>query len=180
MIFIVSDTHFGHRKSFLFEPRGFSSIEEHDKTIINNWNSVVSHDDVVYHLGDLGMGTDFEYLADCVNQLNGKIYWIYGNHCTNNKILQLSEKCPNLVGIGYATIIKDGKWSFYLSHYPTAVGNFDDELKHSKFYSLCGHSHVKDRWKDFHTMKSYHCELDAHSNYPVSLDEIKEDIKALG
>lgn len=35
-IWFTSDLHFGHNKSFLYEPRGFNSIEEHDATIIKN------------------------------------------------------------------------------------------------------------------------------------------------
>ena len=44
-IWFTSDMHFGHQKSFLWEPRGFNSSEEHDKQIIKNWNSVVGNDD---------------------------------------------------------------------------------------------------------------------------------------
>ena len=33
-VYITSDLHFGHNQSFLYEPRGFSSIGEHDRVII--------------------------------------------------------------------------------------------------------------------------------------------------
>ena len=46
--FFTSDLHFGHNKDFLYKPRGFDNIEEHDDTVIENWNSVVSKDDTVY------------------------------------------------------------------------------------------------------------------------------------
>jgi calcineurin-like phosphoesterase family protein len=52
-IFITSDLHFGHDRGFLYEPRGFSNIESHDETVIQNWNSVVEPEDEVYILGDL-------------------------------------------------------------------------------------------------------------------------------
>lgn len=177
MIFLTSDTHWNHSKGFLYEPRGFKSIQEHDEQIIKNWNSVVSPDDTVYHLGDLGMGTDYEYLAACVKRLNGRIKWIFGNHDGDKKIEYLFRNCRNLDPYGYAEVIKDGKWQFYLSHFPTAVGNYDDEARHRKFYCLCGHSHTSDKWQDFRTMKSYHVELDAHHNTPVSLESIKQDIR---
>ena len=41
-VYITSDLHFGHNRNFIYESRGFSSIEEHDKipyNIINN-NSI--------------------------------------------------------------------------------------------------------------------------------------------
>ena len=52
-IWFTSDTHFGHDKEFLYGPRGFASIGQHDWEIIRNWNSVVGPDDEVYHLGDM-------------------------------------------------------------------------------------------------------------------------------
>lgn len=176
-VWVTSDLHFNHNKEFLFEPRGFKSIEEHDKAIITNWNSVVGIDDIVYVLGDIGMGTDIDYLVNCISQLSGNILWVLGNHDTPRKIEFLCQKCTNLRLVGYASFIKSGKWRFYLSHYPTAVGNYEKEISHKKFYSLCGHSHCKDRWNDFFTMKAYHCELDCHNNYPISLEQIIEDIK---
>ena len=36
MIYLTSDTHFCHNKDFLYEPRGFQSIEEHDEAIVKN------------------------------------------------------------------------------------------------------------------------------------------------
>ena len=52
-MFVVSDTHFGHEREFLYGPRNFSSIQEHDEEVIRRWNSVVQPDDTVYHLGDV-------------------------------------------------------------------------------------------------------------------------------
>ena len=40
-VFFTSDTHFGHSKIIDYCKRPFSSIEEHDKTLIQNWNNVV-------------------------------------------------------------------------------------------------------------------------------------------
>ena len=37
-IWFTSDLHFCHDKEFLYKPRGFNSIEEHDTAIIQNWN----------------------------------------------------------------------------------------------------------------------------------------------
>ena len=68
MIYVTSDTHFNHPRDFLFAPRGFSSCFEHDEQVIKNWNSVVKSDDIVYHLGDLGMGTDYDYLVYCIRE----------------------------------------------------------------------------------------------------------------
>ena len=176
MIYLSSDFHFGHRKSFIYEPRGFTSIEEHDKKIIENWNSIVNPEDEVYCLGDEIMN-DLEHGVECFKQLNGKFHLIRGNHTTDNKLNALVNNCSNIVSFGqYATVIKFGKWSFYLSHFSTRVGNYDDEEKHTKFYCLCAHTHTKDKWLDWHD-KCYHVELDAHNNMPVSIEQIIKDIK---
>jgi calcineurin-like phosphoesterase family protein len=52
MIWLTADTHFGHTNILKYCGRPFSSIEEMDETLINNWNNKVNQDDTVYHLGD--------------------------------------------------------------------------------------------------------------------------------
>lgn len=58
MEWFSSDLHFGHNKDFIYQARGFNSIEEHDKAIVDNWNSIVDEDDDVYLLGDLMLNSD--------------------------------------------------------------------------------------------------------------------------
>ena len=57
-IFVVSDLHFQHKNILLLEKErySFSSLTEHDNALINNWNSVVNPEDVVFVLGDFIMG----------------------------------------------------------------------------------------------------------------------------
>lgn len=51
-IFFTSDTHFWHENIIKFCNRPFSSVEEMNDTIIENWNKVVGENDIVFHLGD--------------------------------------------------------------------------------------------------------------------------------
>lgn len=170
-IWFTSDTHFGHDREFLWGPRGFKSTAEHDEVIISNWNSIVKLDDIVYHLGDVMLG-DLDYGMNCLSQLNGQIKIIRGNHCTDRRWITY-QTLPNVELLGYADLIKVGKWKFYLSHYPTCIGNFDES--DPKFWCICGHSHCQDKWQDV-DKKCYHVELDAHNNFPVNIEIIKEDI----
>ena len=54
--FITSDLHFGHKNILEYDKRPFSSIEEHDESLIENWNSLVRPQDLVYCLGDITLG----------------------------------------------------------------------------------------------------------------------------
>ena len=47
--------------------------------IINKWNSIVTENDVVYHLGDVGF-VSTEELKQLVERLNGTKILIRGNH----------------------------------------------------------------------------------------------------
>lgn len=51
MNYFISDLHLGHKNVLKFDNRPFINIEEHDKTIIDNWNSKVNDNDDVYVLG---------------------------------------------------------------------------------------------------------------------------------
>ena len=78
-VFVVSDTHFGHKKIIQFEAekRPFFSIEEHDEELVYRWNNVVRPQDTVWHLGDVLFGAkSFEHLP----RLNGKKRLVLGNH----------------------------------------------------------------------------------------------------
>lgn len=174
MIYVTSDLHFGHDRIYVVNSRGFKTVEEHDQEIINNWNSTITDDDNVYILGDC-MLVDSEHGAECLAQLKGKKHLIRGNHDTDNKL----EYYKNL-GIdycGYATVIKYKHYHFYLSHYPTLCSNYSDSGLRNCMINLCGHTHTTDRFIDMDKGLIYHCELDAHDNTPIALDNIIEDLK---
>ena len=176
-IWISSDLHFGHNKDFLYTPRGFNSIEEHDRAIIQNWNNLVSWDDEVWLLGDC-MLNDNEGGCRKLNQLAGKIYIMTGNHDTATRIQMYANIRPTILVMGLAHILKYQSYHFYLSHYPTLTSNHDnDKPLKTRIISLCGHSHTSNKWQDFDKGLIYHCELDAHNNKPILLDDIIIDIQ---
>ena len=181
-IFFTSDTHFCHNREFLYKPRGFNSPEEMNEAIVERWNSTVPRGwgAIVYHLGDIAL-SDTDAAIPYIKRLNGEIRWIRGNHDTDMRIKKITEECHNIASVDWnivwADIFKDNKWRFYLSHYPTKVANYDDIPKH-KLWCLCGHTHTQDRWKDL-ADSCYHVEMDAHNCYPISLEQIKAEIKAL-
>ena len=96
MIWITSDLHLQHDKSFIYEARGFNSIQEHDEAIIKNWNKLVEDYDVVYILGDLIMG-ESEQGIELLRQLNGSLRVILGNHCAHYISIDLDLNNKNLI-----------------------------------------------------------------------------------
>jgi calcineurin-like phosphoesterase family protein len=176
-IWLCSDLHFGHNKPFLYEPRGFKTIEEHDETIIKNWNELISWDDEVWLLGDC-MLNDNEGGIRKLNQLAGKIYILAGNHDTSTRIQLYANIRPTILTMGLAYILKYQGYHFYLSHYPTLCSNYDnDKPLKQQMICLCGHSHTTDKFCDMDKGIIYHVELDCQENKPVLLDDIIKDIK---
>lgn len=175
-IFVVSDTHFGHDREFLWGPRGFTGSAAHDEEVIKNWNAVVSDDDVVYHLGDVMLG-DNDYGMECLKRLKGQIKIIRGNHDTNTR-WELYKTLPNVEVIGWAEVIKYNKYTFYLSHHPTMTSNLDaDPHLRANLLNLYGHTHQKSKFYEDRPYM-FHVGLDSNNNTPILLDTVIELMKA--
>ena len=90
-------------------------------------------------------------------------------------------ECKNVVEIcGYSTMVKYKKYSFYVSHFPSNTGNYDDDGRGLKgrIINLCGHTHATNEFEDMDKGQlSYHVEMDAHDCYPTSAEEIIVTLK---
>lgn len=172
MIWITSDFHFCHNKEFIYGPRGFINVYNMNEEIIKRYNSVVHWSDEVYILGDCMLNDDRNGIS-YLNQLNGYKYIILGNHDSANRI-SLYRSVNGVVSIEWGYRLKHNGWIYILSHYPQITENYQE--KH-KVISLCGHSHTKDPFLHWDQGLIYHCEVDAHDLYPVSIDQIEMDIR---
>ena len=83
-VFLVSDTHFGHkgvchftRNDGVTKLRPFDTPEEMDEFMVEAWNARVRPNDKVYHLGDVVMSRRSLSIMD---RLNGDKVLIRGNH----------------------------------------------------------------------------------------------------
>lgn len=173
--FLTSDTHFGHDREFLWGPRGFTNYKEHDIAVIENWNNIVTKDDIVYHLGDVMLG-DNAYGISCLEQLNGQIKIIPGNHDTPTR-LELYKNLPNVEVLGLAEMIKYKKYNFYLSHHPTMTSNLEKApYLRMHLINLFGHTHQQKRfYEDMPYM--FHVGMDSNNCTPVLLDDAIEMMK---
>lgn len=173
MIYLTSDTHFGHDRQFIWGPRGFKSCKEADETIIKNWNSIVTNNDTVIHAGDFGLGKDIEYIKKVISRLNGKIILVIGNHDTPAKI-KLYQELSKFVEVVWAKQIEYEGRKFYISHYPTLTADLNSNPEHCVF-NLFGHTHSKEVFYGGRPYM-YNVAVDAHDCKPVSIKQIHNDI----
>lgn len=174
-IWFTSDTHFGHNRDFMFTPRGFTNIEDHDDTLFALWNELIAPDDEVFHLGDVFLN-DNEHGLDILSKLNGKIHIILGNHDTKTRA-ELFKNCANVVEVTIAKEIKIGKHFFWLCHFPTLTAYEDGKPLSEHLICLHGHTHSPNKFMFDDNPYIYNVNPEAHNNKPVTLDDILEDIK---
>lgn len=136
-VFFSSDPHFGHAKLMQFYPetRGKCKTVDHvDALMISNWNNVVSPDDTVFLLGDLGQ--PLKCVDNCLWQLNGHKILIRGNH--DSKIWK-TESIRRHFEDSYNSYHEewiDGKF-VVMCHYPI----WDWNAAHHGSYHVHGHLH---------------------------------------
>ena len=175
MVYFTSDLHFCHDKDFVWQVRGFESIDEMNAEIVRRWNEIVYPDDDVYVLGDLTLGNVEEGLK-LIAKLNGCLHIIRGNHDTDTKANRYLE-LPNVVSVEFATVYKYKKAIFWLSHYPTITANYDDDKPWAKhLVCLFGHTHQE---QPFYNNNPYmfNVGMDAHNCTPISIEKIIETIR---
>ena len=172
-IFVTSDLHFCHNRDFLYTPRGFNSIEEHDEAIIKLWNETVGENDTVFILGDLMLNDNVAGI-DKLRRLNGHLFIVAGNHDGDSRIELYKDELPwKIDSVQYAYRLKYHGYNFFLTHYPTITGNFDDNKPlNRRTVNICGHSHVSDPFADWNKGTIFHAELDTNNNKPWLLDDI--------
>jgi calcineurin-like phosphoesterase family protein len=77
--YFTSDNHFDHKIIIQYRIRPFKNVDEMNVTMVDKWNSIVTNNDTVYHLGDFTLG-DIRHFKRWVSQLNGNIKILPGSH----------------------------------------------------------------------------------------------------
>lgn len=143
--------------------------------ILTKWNDLITDEDEVYILGD-SMLNNTEGGIAILKQLNGKKYYIYGNHDTNDRIKAMKAALPEITFLGWSYMLRINKKQFYLSHFPTITRTIDDNPNKQGVINLYGHTHQTDNFYN-NNPYMYHIGMDSHNLAPVSLDEILIDIQ---
>lgn len=102
-VFVISDTHFGHRKIIEFESkaRPFASIEEHDEELVRRWNAVVRKHDTVWHLGDVLFGEDSFAILPRLNGIKKLVMGNHDNYPIEKYLAHFSQVCGAVSMRGY-------------------------------------------------------------------------------
>lgn len=132
MLWFTSDTHFGHANILKYDKRPFSTIAEHDESLIERWNAHVRKGDVVYHLGDVAWHTKQADIDVLLSRLNGTKILILGNH--DSKHIAKSPRWAKVTP--YEEVSASGQ-KVCLFHYRMVVWN----RSHHGSWALHGHSH---------------------------------------
>lgn len=141
--YYISDCHFGHSgMNFRMDNRGFSSVEEMDEYMINQWNSRVRKNDEVVILGDLTLQGP-EKANEILRRLNGKKMLVIGNH---DKFVNRPKFDKSLLvwAKGYAEMHDNGR-KVVCCHYP--IMTYDGQFHRNKngeplTWMLHGHTHL--------------------------------------
>ena len=127
--FLISDPHIGHRNVTRFRPT-FSSVEEHDETLIDNIRTAVSKRDVLLFGGDVAFST--EALEKIRSIVCLKKILILGNHDTDH------VKFSELIGVYDRIYSMWSKRNFLITHCPIHPSEMREHLG-------CIHGHIHDR-----------------------------------
>lgn len=189
-IYFTSDLHLGHRNVIKFCDRPFRDVYEMDQTLIKNWNETVSQNDYIFNLGDLAFFKNQPDNKALIEKLNGKKYFILGNHCSRkqfdlckDQLNLLSDICTLWVFIDKNDQRFPNKkfYEIILCHYPLLC------YSHSQngTYNFFGHIHSRknqpmiefNKPLQFPHMRYMDVGTDRHDYKPVSLQQILNEIK---
>lgn len=166
-VFFTADTHFGHANIIKFCARPFSSVEEMDEALIENWNAKVKECDTVFVVGD--MFYRCENVAEILRRLRGKKHLILGNH--DHSWTNQVNLADYFIGVDRILDIMDGKRGYTLCHYP--MMQWPQERCG---YMIHGHIHndvALDFWPLLRVRERVlNAGVDVNGYAPVSFDEL--------
>lgn len=165
--FLISDSHFNHSNIIKYCDRPFKDVEEMNKGMIEKWNSVVSKDDIVYHLGDFAFGKR-SFIESIVQQLNGRIYLVLGNHDSHS--IKGYMECGFEKVYDKPIIYND---YFILSHQP--IEWLD---QNGVFANIYGHIHNDPRYQ-WITARSFNVSAEVLNFMPIEFDKVVEMMKQM-
>lgn len=167
MLFYISDLHLSHANIINTCNRPYDNIEDMNKLLIDNWNKVITNDDIVYFLGDFSFKCNQEQATKFLLQLKGKKYFIKGNHDKTTWLNKLKEQRLIEDWYDYKEINDNGRMVI-LCHYPLHSWN---GLYHGS-YHLYGHVHNNTVENAEWQKNRFNVSCEAIDYKPITLDEL--------
>jgi calcineurin-like phosphoesterase family protein len=169
--FLISDTHFGHtntwQKFTLADGsplRPFTSTEEMDEAMVDNWNKTVRPQDTVYHLGDVVIA---RRNLETVKRLNGRKILIRGNHDIFRDKDYYEAGFEQIHGV---RVFVD---QFILSHIPLHPDCVGERFKRNVHGHLHGNRIMRWKMGEEQIDERYLCVCVEQINYtPISFDDV--------
>ena len=157
--FFTSDTHFGDIRILRIDKRPFRTLDEHDATLIEKWNAVVTPSDTVWHLGDFALGPSDDRVNEILASLNGGKHLITGNNDGAG-----TRAAPAWLGVSAYEELEIDERHLVLCHYAFRTWN----AMGRGTINLHGHSHGLLKTAP----KQYDVGVDIWDFRPVTLDQI--------
>ena len=171
-VFLVSDTHFGHkgvchftRSDGVTKLRPFETPEEMDEFMVEAWNKKVKPTDKVYHLGDVVINRKS---LGIMRRLNGDKVLIRGNHDIFPDV-EYREHFREL----RAYHVMNGMILSHIPLHPESLGRFG--------VNIHGHLHANRVMKDNVVDARYHNVCVETTDFaPILFEDVIKRIEAEG
>ena len=168
-VWFTSDSHFYHANIIKYCNRPFASVEEMNEKLIENWNSVVGKDDLVWCLGDFCLGPDQKkHIPELVSKLNGRINLVLGNH--DHNLVKFYYDAGFIRVYDRKVIIND---FVILTHAPLMFLN-----DNTPFFQVFGHVHCSELYPTFSKTGCCVC-VERHDYKPISWKKIYAEYEKL-
>ncbi len=152
---ITADQHYWHTNVIKYSERPFNTVEEMNSVLIKRHNECVKRNDKVFMLGDFGLANK-EKLREIIQQLNGRLTLIMGNH-------DKGRSRDTWLSLGFTEVIRYPiiiNSNLILSHEPIL---YDVE----PYWNLHGHIHQN----MMPSGRYFNMCVEQHDYRPVNLDD---------
>lgn len=172
MIYFTSDLHLGHKNVIQMQNRPFETVDDMNEALIQNFNSVVHQNDIVYILGDLAFRLRETKCNEFIARLKGTKILIRGNH-DREYDPSLFEEITDFKMIKYEHV------TYSMIHYPMLEWKHS---RHNRGVNLHGHIHSNGAYNEENIKQGilrYDVGVEAHDYKPISLEDIHNKFKHL-
>ncbi len=176
MIYFTADLHFGHESIIELANRPFSTVEEMNETLIENWNRKVRGTDTVYIMGDL--------ICKCQNpeqilsRLRGKKILLRGNH--DNGWLENSVLSEYFQQVELMIEQSLNSHMVTMCHYPMLEWRGSRKPLECKRLGYLIHGHIHNRFDEqymplFLSPNALNAGVDINHYEPVTFEELYQN-----